>query len=257
MSHRASGEPAAYASAPSYDDGRLSAPAALRNRDAVTSALRALVSGSAFGAAPHSASGADSHSASGAPVLGASGAGPHGAFGAALEIASGTGEHVIRFAPAMQHLMWQPTDPDADRRASIAAWAAAEPSPNVLPPIALDACAPGWAAQHDAYDFIFLANLLHLVPEAQAQTCLQEIAKALKPGGRAVVYGPFLRDGKTTSDGDAAFDARIKIENPGAGYKDLAWVLDLWADAGLTPAAPQDMPANNLLLSATKPDGTP
>lgn len=203
---------------PDYTDGRLNAPAALRNRDALTAALTQI-----------------------APT------------GTALEIASGTGQHVIRFAPAMPHLTWQPTDPDPARRASITAWTNAQPSPNILPPTALDACAPGWAAQHVPYDLIFLANLLHLVPEAEATHCLQEIAKALAPGGRAIVYGPFLRDGKATSQGDAEFDARIKIENPGAGYKDVAWVLDLWTKAGLTPAKPQDMPANNLLLSAVNP----
>lgn len=215
MAHQAPGELSAYANAPEYEDGRLSAPAALRNRDALTQALAQLE--------------------------------PHGT---ALEIASGTGEHIIRFAPAMPHLMWQPTDPDPARRASITAWLKAEPSTTIAAPIALDACAPGWAAQHGTYDLIFLANLLHLVPAAAAQTCLQEMAKALKPGGRAIVYGPFLRDGKTTSDGDAAFDARLKVENLGAGYKDLAWVHDIWAKAGLTPTPSQQMPANNLLLTA-------
>lgn len=221
MSHRAPGEPSAYASAPAYDDGRLDAPSAVRNRDAVTAALTALA--------------------------------PQETTGTALEIASGTGQHVIHFAATMPDLIWQPTDLDADRRVSITAWTKATPSPNLLPPIALDACAPGWAEQHAAFDLIFFANLLHLVPTQAAQTCLDEVAKALKPGGRAVVYGPFLRDGKATSQGDAEFDARIKIENPGAGYKDVAWVLDQWTKAGLTPATPQDMPANNLLLSATRP----
>ena len=219
MAHRAKGEPAAYASAPSYSDGRLDAPSAVRNRDALAAALAAI-----------------------AP-----------ARGTALEIASGTGQHVIRYAPAMPDLQWQPTDPDPVRRASISAWMAAEPSPNIAAPITLDACTPGWAAQHGPFDLICLANLLHLVPEAAATTCLTEMALALEPGGLAVVYGPFLRDGKTTSPGDADFDARIKVENPGAGYKDVAWVLDLWRAAGLSPAPPQDMPANNLLLSARRP----
>lgn len=211
--------PIAPGERPAYSDGRLSAPAALRNRDALTDALSKLA--------------------------------PHG--GTALEIASGTGEHVIRFAPAMPGLTWQPSDPDPSRRVSITAWLTTESSVNILPPIALDACTPGWATHHGPYDLIFLANLLHLVPDDAASTCLQEMAKALKPGGRAVVYGPFLRDGQTTSQGDADFDARIRVENPGAGYKDVEWVMDHWAKAGLTPAPPQQMPANNLLLSALIP----
>lgn len=204
-----------------YTDGRLNAPSALRNRVALTEALVQL-----------------------APT------------GRALEIASGTGQHVIRYAPALPNVLWQPSDPDPVRRVSITAWMAAEPSPNIANPIDLNACAPGWAAQHDPYDLIFLANLLHLIPDAPAKTCLKEMAAALAPGGRAIVYGPFLRDGKTTSDGDAEFDASIRAETPGAGYKDVTWVQAIWADAGLSLASPQEMPANNLLLSAVKPSET-
>ncbi len=202
-----------------YADGRLSAPAAVRNRDHLTTALAEI-----------------------AP-----------AKGRALEIASGTGEHVIRFASAMPGLIWQPTDPAPDRRASITAWVKAEPSPNIAPPLPLDACTPGWAATHGPADLIFLANLLHLVTDVEAQTCLTEMAQALAPEGRAAVYGPFLRDGRTTSDGDAAFDARIRAEHPDRGYKDLEWVRDTCASAGLIPDAPRAMPANNLLLVARKP----
>lgn len=202
-----------------YGDGRLSAPAALRNRDDIAAALADI--------APSS--------------------------GRALEIASGTGEHVIRFARAMPGLVWQPTDPAPDRRASILAWRVAEPSDNILAPVDLDACTPGWAASHGDADLIFLANLLHLVTEAEARICLTEMARALAPGGCCAVYGPFLRDGQATSDGDAAFDARIRAENPDRGYKDVAWVTDLWASCGLIPDAPHAMPANNLLLVARKP----
>ena len=202
-----------------FGDGRLSAPAALRNRDAIATALAAI-----------------------AP-----------AKGRALEIASGTGEHIIRFAAAMPGLIWQPTDPAPDRRVSIAAWMAVEPASNILAPADLDACLPGWSARHAPVDMIFFANLLHLVTEPEARVCLSEMAAALAPGGVAAVYGPFLRDGRTTSEGDAAFDARIQAETPGHGYKDLAWVTQVWSNAGLSPEPPQPMPANNLLLFARKP----
>lgn len=202
-----------------YGDGRLSAPSATRNRDDIAAALAEI-----------------------APFK-----------GRALEIASGTGEHVIRFARAMPGLIWQPTDPAADRRASVIAWRAAEPSENILDPVDLDACVPGWAESHGPADLIFVANLLHLVTEAEARTCLSEMARALAPGGCATVYGPFLRDGQTTSEGDAVFDARIRSENPDCGYKDLDWVIGIWKDAGLIPEKSRAMPANNLLLVARGP----
>ncbi len=206
---------------PEYTDGRLHASAAMRNVEALTEALTRLT-----------------------PT------------GTALEIASGTGQHVIRFAPAMPGLTWQPSDPDPSRRASISAWTNAHPSLNILPPIDLNAGVPGWSSSQQ-YDVIFLANLLHLIPAPAAEICLREIAAALRPGGRAIVYGPFLRDGKTTSQGDADFHARLQVENPGGGYKDLLWVHAIWASAGLIAVPPQDMPANNLLLVADKPPLTP
>jgi len=196
------------------DDARMSAPAALRNRDAILSVVM-------------------QH----APVT-----------GRALEIASGTGEHVIAFAPATPGLTWQPTDVDDARLASIAAWVAASGAANILAPRPLDACAPGWSAREDSFDLIVLTNLLHLISGAAADILLSEIAAALRVGGVALIYGPFLRDGLPTSPGDATFHASLQAQDPAIGYKDLAEVTARLTDAGLQLRASVGMPANNVML---------
>ena len=56
--------------------------------------------------------------------------------GIALEIGSGTGEHVVSFAKALPGLVWLPSDPDAASRASIKAWT--EGLTNVHTPVAID-----------------------------------------------------------------------------------------------------------------------
>ena len=61
--------------------------------------------------------------------------------GTILEIASGTGEHAVYFAPHLKPRKWLPTDPNSRSRASIAAWIAHSPSDNLYPPIDLDATA--------------------------------------------------------------------------------------------------------------------
>lgn len=199
-------------------DARLSAPSALRNRDAILTELLRF--------APET--------------------------GRALEIASGTGEHIVRLAAATPGLTWQPTEPDPARRASIAAWAEAEGVSNILAPRDLDAARPDWGTEFGPVDLIYLANLLHLIPTPATEGVLTGIAQALGPRGVALIYGPFLRDGEATSDGDAAFDAQLRAQDPAIGYKDVIWVLSHLATRGLRVIETVRMPANNLLLAVER-----
>ncbi|MDQ2066931.1 DUF938 domain-containing protein [Xinfangfangia sp. CPCC 101601] len=160
-----------------------------------------------------------------------------------LELASGSGQHAAQFAPALQ-ADWQPSDVNAANFASITAWS----GDVARAPILLDACAPGWGAGPE-WDAVLAVNLLHLIPQAGAEVLLAEAAKALRPQGRLVIYGPFLREGKATSVGDAAFDADIRRQDPLLGYKDLGWVMGQMGKAGLG-AELVPMPANNLMLLA-------
>lgn len=166
--------------------------------------------------------------------------------GRALEMASGTGQHVLAFARAFPGITWQPTEIAPERRASIDAWTATETLPNILPARALDAAKPGWAADHGGQDLIVLVNLLHLISTPEAQAIIAETGKALAPGGRFVLYGPFLRNGETTSDGDARFHASLRAADPEVGYKDDFDIVDWLHAAGLTLVEVVEMPANNL-----------
>ncbi len=169
--------------------------------------------------------------------------------GRLLEIASGTGQHAATFAPALPGIEWQPTDVNPDNLASITAWRAFSGTANLHAPLVLDAAAQGWSAAHGKWDAILIVNLLHLISTPAAATVLRESAASLQAGGMLLIYGPFLRDGQPTSDGDARFDASLRADNPANGYKDLRWVTDQLAVAGLSQHA-QTMPANNLMLVA-------
>ena len=172
-----------------------------------------------------------------------------GLTGRLLELASGSGLHSAHMAEALG-LIWQSSDVDLANFPSIRAWAAAAAG-QILPPVLLDATKQGWSASVPPQDAVLLVNLLHLIPQAAAKVLLAELPLVLRPQGTACLYGPFLRDGQPTSDGDAAFDASLRAQDPAIGYKDLAWVQDTLTAAGFAVET-RTMPANNLLLIARK-----
>ena len=199
------------------DGTRLSAPSAARNRDPILHALR--------------------------PHLPAS--------GTVLEVASGTGEHVAYFAAALPALLWQPSDPASERRASIGSWTAG--LPNVLPPLALDAASAAWPVRQA--DAVLCINMIHIAPWAAAQGLVAGAARVLAPGGLLVLYGPFRRAGLNMEPGNAAFDADLRGRDPQWGLRVVEDVAALAAAAGFGPPAVEPMPANNLLLRFTRTAG--
>lgn len=172
--------------------------------------------------------------------------------GEALEIASGTGQHIVAFAKALPGLMWQPTEVDDTRRASIDAYGAEADLPNLRPARLLDATRPDWHRAEPPVDLIVLVNLLHLIDDTATEALLQQALAALRPGGRFIAYGPFKRAGVLTSPGDKRFDADLRAADPAIGYKDDRDIIRRLATAGAASVQPIDMPANNLAFVATK-----
>lgn len=173
--------------------------------------------------------------------------------GTALEIASGTGQHCIAFARECPNLRWQPSDIDSTRRVSIDAYACDSGLGNIAPALPLDACSPGWGAQHAGQSLILVINLLHLVSTPEVKTLIREAAQALAPAGRFVIYGPFMRAGVLTSDADMRFHASLVGQDPDIGYKDDFDILDMMQCASLSIVDIIEMPSNNLALIGEKP----
>lgn len=173
--------------------------------------------------------------------------------GRALEIASGTGQHIVEFAARLPGLHWQPTEIDPLRRAAIDARGAETGLANLAPVIALDAARPGWGKGVVPCDLIVLSNLLHLISTPEAATLIREAANALAPRGTFMIYGPFMRGGDLTSEGDQSFHNRLTAEDPDIGYKDDFDTMDMLQDSGLEMAEVVEMPANNLALLARRP----
>ena len=129
---------------------------------------------------------------------------------------------------------------------SIASRSRAKQLPNLKSPIKLDVTDKSWSALCPNQDFILLVNLLHLVSESEAKAIISGISQSLVQGGRCVIYGPFMRSGVLTSSGDKVFHQSLIETDPDIGYKDDAWMFDLFQQRKLKIVKIVEMPANNL-----------
>ena len=191
---------------------RRSAPAALRNRDPIADVL--------------------------ADWLPAS--------GMVLEVASGSGEHVVHFARRFAVLEWQPSDMQEDALQSVVAWRAEAALPNILPPIVVDAAAPSWPIQHA--DAVLNINMAHISPWAASLGLLDGAARILPGGAPLILYGPWLSDEIDTAASNLAFDADLKGRNADWGLRRVENFAREAGKRGFSLVDRRQMPANNLML---------
>ena len=193
------------------NNARLIAPATARNRDPIASVLRRHL--------PRS--------------------------GLVLEIASGSGEHIVHFSTTQSaDLRFQPSDPDAGARASIDAWVELSGVTNVLPVVALDAAAEAWPLQRA--DAVICINMIHIAPWDAAIGLVRGAAAILPVGGLLYLYGPFRRNGRHTATSNETFDRSLRYRDLSWGVRDLEDVVKLALLHGFSKPIVEEMPANNL-----------
>jgi SAM-dependent methyltransferase len=168
------------------------------------------------------------------------------AQGTVLEVASGTGQHIVHFASHLPGLTWLPSDPEADHRDSIRARVAAAGLANVAPPLALDVLDQPWPVR--GIDAIVCINMIHIAPWEAALALLAEAGRLLPARGVLFLYGPYRREGKDTAPSNAAFDADLRRRNTQWGVRNLEDVQRHASEAGLELREVVEMPANNLSL---------
>ncbi|TKB48327.1 DUF938 domain-containing protein [Ferrimonas sediminicola] len=161
-----------------------------------------------------------------------------------LEIGSGTGQHAVYFSRQLPHLHWQPSD-QGEYLAGLRARLARYPAANLGAPLELDV-AGDWPDR--CYDGVFTANTCHIMAWEQVVQMWQGVGRVLEPGGRFCVYGPFNRQGRYTSDSNAAFDRWLIQRDPLSGIRDLEAMEAQAQRQQMTLATLHTMPANNLLL---------
>lgn len=165
------------------------------------------------------------------------------AEGLVLEIASGTGQHAVRFARELPNVRFQPSDADPGALDSIVAWSTAEPSPGLLSPLCLDVQRTPWPLSHA--DAIVCINMIHIAPWAATEALFQGGARVLSPGAPLVLYGPFRFGGQFLAESNAVFDASLRGRDPRWGVRDVDDVTRVASAAGFVRERIVPMPANN------------
>lgn len=188
------------------------APATLRNRDAIVAVLQTILPAS----------------------------------GTVLEIASGTGEHIIYFGRQFPQLQFMPSDPDPVNLQSIAAWTARERVTNILPPLGLDAMGKNWDV--DPVAAVLCINMIHIAPWEASIGLFEKAAAQLESGAPLYLYGPYFRDDVETAQGNLDFERSLKSRNLQWGIRDVADIDSLAARTGFTRESLVEMPANNISL---------
>ena len=168
------------------------------------------------------------------------------ASGIALEIASGTGQHVVRFAEAFPALAFQPTERDPEGVAVLRERLRPSELANVAEPLRLDVTERPWSI--DRADAAVCINMIHISPWPATLALLDGAAAILPPGGPLFLYGPFIRGGIETAPGNLAFDAELKRRDPAWGLRDLGAVAGEAAARGFGPPDVRELPANNLAV---------
>lgn len=176
--------------------------------------------------------------------------------GTALEIGSGTGQHIIAFSQSFPNLTWTPSEPDAVHRASIDAWRV-HLNAKTAKAISLDG-AGDWSVSAEIcaitpVTLILSLNVIHISPISVLNGILTGAGKTLAAGGLLAFYGPFTENGVHTGEGNAEFDRRLRADNPNWGIRDTDAIAQMAARHGLTVRNLIKMPANNRILVLAKP----
>ena len=167
--------------------------------------------------------------------------------GNVLEIASGTGEHAVFFAPFFSPRQWFPSDLEAASCQSIDAWQQHCAIEDVQPSRIVNVLQSQWWQEIDIANLttIININMIHISPWQATLGLMEGASHLLPPEGILYLYGPYQKDGKHTAFSNESFDEFLKAQNPEWGVRHLEEVIKIAENNQLIWQKTVPMPANN------------
>lgn len=153
--------------------------------------------------------------------------------GLVLECGSGSGQHMAALAPQRPKLRFQPSEheghpnPRANRKV--------ETTKARSPYIAnvLDATELTSSTVAAGLSAVIAINIIHVSPPVVMDGLISGAGTKLKPGGWLFFYGPFMRDGVITGEGNQKFQASLQALNPEYSLRDIAVIKAKGSSNGL------------------------
>ncbi|XP_055683951.1 methyltransferase-like 26 [Lutzomyia longipalpis] len=180
-----------------------------------------------------------------------------------LEIASGTGQHVVHFAREFPHIEFQPTEISENLLQSIGAFAQHSGMRNIHPPVPVDITRPCESWSHDLFsgtlrsksiDYIININMIHITPIEATEGLFRNSSRLLRAGGLLVTYGPYGENGVIEPESNVNFDRMLRSQDPRWGIKDLVALQKLANNFRIALVRQYAMPSNNRCVIWQKVD---
>jgi SAM-dependent methyltransferase len=164
--------------------------------------------------------------------------------GIALEVGSGTGQHIAHFARTFPNLEWQPSDYDQVAVASVDSYRREASVRNLREPLLLEVRKKVWG--HGLLDAVLAIHLIHVTSWSVCEGLFDGARRHLRPGGVLFLQGPFKQGGGFDCGKNAELDGLLRAKNPDWGLRDLEAVAALGTARGLLVEQVIDMPDNEL-----------
>jgi SAM-dependent methyltransferase len=170
--------------------------------------------------------------------------------GTILEVAAGTGQHALHFAPRFPGYDYYVSDCDPDHLATLRLRLRASQVKNLMGPLFLDTTQSTWPLEKA--QVIYCANMAHIAPFEATVGLLRGAAHILSAEGLLLIYGPFKVDGRHISESNEAFDTSLRERDRAWGVRDVNELSEAARIFGLRLAERRPLPANNCLLVFTR-----